>query len=64
MLVSSTEVKQFILDLIQQANYPGSMLEFVVGVKQEVKEAKVAEPHDLGGIDQTASDRMLSHRGV
>ena len=56
MIVSSQDVKQFLLDLIDQASYPGKMIEFVVAVKQEIAAA------DVGGDDVTAADRMFSHQ--
>lgn len=56
MIVSSQDVKQFLIELIDQANYPGKMIEFVFSVKQEVASA------DVGGDDVTAADRMFSHQ--
>jgi hypothetical protein len=56
MKVSSPDVKQFLLELIEHSNYPGKLLEFVLEVKKEVLAA------DIGDVDVTASDRMLSHK--
>lgn len=62
MIVSSQNVKNFLLDVINKAQIPGQYAEFVAAVKAEVVDAQIAPPQDVGGIDQTASDRMMSHK--
>lgn len=55
MIVSSKDVKQFLLELIEQANYPGKMIEFVVSVKHEVAASEVSD------LECTGSARMVDH---
>lgn len=43
MEISTKEVQQFLIELIEQANYPGKMLEFVVRVKEEIISATISE---------------------
>jgi len=40
-LLPSVEVKQFLLEVLEQTNFRGSMVEFVADVKQLIKEADV-----------------------
>jgi hypothetical protein len=35
------DVQQFLLDLIEQSNFPGKMIEFVHGVKNIIKDAQI-----------------------
>lgn len=43
MIVSSESVKQFLLQVIDQAAFPGKMVEFVAAVKAEVAAAEIAD---------------------
>ena len=41
MIVSSENVKRFLLEVIEQAAFPGKMVEFVAAVKAEITNANV-----------------------
>ncbi len=45
MIVSSESVKQFLLQIIEQAAFPGKMVEFVVAVKAEVTAAEIDDAY-------------------
>jgi len=63
MIVSNENVKKFLFDLLNQASFPGNLVEFVAAVKREVATAQVEPPIDAGGqVDGTASARRDSHQ--
>jgi len=43
MVLPSETVRKFLLEAIDQLNFPGKMVEFVVSVKQQIVTAKIAE---------------------
>jgi intergrase/recombinase len=43
MVLPSEDVRKFLLEAIDHLNFPGKMVEFVVGVKQQIATAKIAE---------------------
>jgi len=56
MIVSSENVKKFLLDVINQTNFPGAMTEFVSAVKLEVARAETEKARPQIGC--TASELM------
>lgn len=44
MLISSEKLKKLLLDLLNQAAFPGSMAEFIVEAKREVRDAEIVQP--------------------
>jgi flagellar assembly factor FliW len=64
MIVSTPDVKQFLIELIEHANYPGKLLEFVVAVKKEIQNCTVEQeaPVITEEMLNTASGVMDSRR--
>lgn len=46
MTLSSQEVKKFLLEVIDQAAFPGRFAEFVAKVKAEVASAEIEKPKE------------------
>jgi hypothetical protein len=46
MVLSSEQVRRFLLDIINQGAYRGDSIEFVLSVKQEVESATVPDWHE------------------
>ncbi len=59
MIVSTPHVKQFLLEVIENAAFPGKHAEFVSAVKAEVAAATFEQPK---AVSNTASDLMLESR--
>ena len=55
MQISSFKVRDFLLEVLNQTNFPGNMSEFVSDVKAELRSAQLEQE-----TGNTASDRMLS----
>lgn len=45
MIVSSENVKRFLLEVIEQAAFPGKMVEFVAAVKGEISAAEIDDAY-------------------
>jgi len=56
MIVSNENVKKFLLDVINQTNFPGSLTEFVAAVKLEIARAEIDKPKPQTGC--TGSELM------
>lgn len=41
MVLPSDDVRKFLLDAVNQLNFPGQMVEFVVGVKRQIAQASI-----------------------
>lgn len=61
MVLSTPHVKQFLLEVIENAPFPGKHAEFVAAVKAEVAQATYEAPK---AIENTASDLMESARAA
>lgn len=61
MIVSNENVKKFLLDVINQTNFPGAIAEFVQSVKFEVSTAKTQSVKPQSGC--TASELMENEKG-
>jgi hypothetical protein len=59
MILSSPDVKKFLLEVIDQAAFPGRHAEFVASVKAEVASATFDAPQAIGN---TSSDLMEEAR--
>lgn len=51
MIVSSESVKQFLLQVIEQAAFPGKIVEFVAGVKDEIINAEISNGVAVTKVD-------------
>ncbi len=60
MIVSSLEVKKFLLEVVSAAPFQGLHAEFVASVKAELTAATIERP---GAVNNTASDLMLESKG-